>query len=76
MQLLSPPPPLTSRDPPPPARLQVDEIVEAGAEPGSSKSFKVSLMQMAADDDTNLLVDQPEGVNPTFSRALMKRASM
>lgn len=62
--------------PPPPLRFQVDEIAQEGAEPGSSKSYKVSLIQMAADDDTNLLVDQPEGVNPMFSRALNKRASM
>lgn len=62
--------------PTPPPLFQVDEVAEEGAEPMSSKSYKVSLMQMAADDGTDLLVGQPEGVNPTFSRALNKRASM
>eukprot|EP00752_Nemacystus_decipiens_P009122 g8146.t1 len=57
-------------------KATVDEITEEGADAGSSKSYKVSLMQMAADDDTILLVDEPEGVNATFSRALVKRASM
>lgn len=65
----------------PPVRLlpntQVDEVpAEEGAEPVVPKSHKISLMQMAADDEMNMLVDQPEGVNATFSRALMKRASM
>eukprot|EP00903_Cladosiphon_okamuranus_P013524 g12596.t1 len=59
-------------------RIQVDEIVEesTASEPSKSKSYKFSMIQMAADDNTNILVDQPEGVNPMFSRALMKRASM
>ncbi|CAM9091066.1 unnamed protein product [Scytosiphon promiscuus] len=43
---------------------------------GAPKSYQVSLMQMAADDVMDLLVEVPDGVNPTFSRALMKRASI
>jgi len=59
-----------------PLRQQVDEITEEGGEDGSTKSYKISFMQMAADGGNDLIVDQPEGVNATFSRALMKRASM
>ncbi len=55
---------------------QVDETTGDGGENESPKSYKISFMQMAADDVNDLLVDQPEGVNPTFSRALQKRASM
>lgn len=55
----------------------MQEITQEGTgEADAPQTYTVSLMQMAADDVMDLVVEAPDGVNPTFSRALMKRASM
>lgn len=58
-------------------RIQVDRDETPEEAGGAVVSHKVSMLQMAADEDgMHLLVDKPEGVNDTFNRAMTKRASM
>ncbi|CAN0542019.1 unnamed protein product, partial [Ectocarpus sp. 12 AP-2014] len=58
-------------------RIQVDRDESPEEAGGPAVSHKVSMLQMAADEDgMQLLVEKPEGVNDTFSRAMTKRASM
>ncbi|CAM9988679.1 unnamed protein product [Ectocarpus sp. 8 AP-2014] len=58
-------------------RIQVDRDESREEAGGPAVSHKVSMLQMAADEDgMQLLVEKPEGVNDTFSRAMTKRASI
>ncbi|CAN0437123.1 unnamed protein product [Ectocarpus sp. 12 AP-2014] len=58
-------------------RIQVDRDESPEEAGGPAVSHKVSMLQMAADEDgMQLLVEKPEGVNDTFSRAMTKRASI
>lgn len=48
-------------------------------EDGAPKVYKVGLQQMDSDiaaGEWDLVVEQPEDVNPAFSRAAMRRASV
>ncbi|CAB1105023.1 unnamed protein product [Ectocarpus sp. CCAP 1310/34] len=58
-------------------RIQVDREDSPEEAGGPAVSHKVSMLQMAADEDgMQLLMEKPEGVNDTFSRAMSKRASI
>lgn len=56
----------------------MENQTEDSAEAGAAMQYKVALHQMSSDEgvEWDLVVDQPEGINPAFSRALSKRASM
>lgn len=59
--------------------LKVEDVTGDDVPAETPKQYEVALQQMATDEGMgiwDLVVDQPAGVNPFFSRTAMKRASM